>query len=151
MDQRPLRFIHWEQVDRWCNRIACQMLDSNWKPDVVVGLLRGGGVPGTIISHIIDVPFYGLNVSSTRATVDPVYQVYQRSSMKVLVVDDINDTGKTLIRFRLDNDNGDGQTRYATLVDNLSSNFHEVSYAAEQIDKSEKDEWLIFPWENYRD
>lgn len=151
MDEGSVRFIHWSQVERYCDIIVSQIKEDSWQPDAVVGLLRGGGVPGIIISHLLDVPFYGLNVSSTKdRDYKVVYDQYLRTNRKVLVVDDINDTGKTLLQFQKQNDRGDDNIRYATLIDNMGSSFLNVSYTAETIDKREYDRWQVFPWENYR-
>lgn len=151
MDEAAVRFIHWSQIDRYCDIIVSQIKEDSWQPDAVVGLLRGGGVPGIIISHLLDVPFYGLNVSSTKdRDYKVVYDQYLRTNRKVLVVDDINDTGKTLLQFQKQNDRGDDNIRYATLIDNMGSSFLNVSYTAETIDKREYDRWQVFPWENYR-
>lgn len=151
MDETAVRFIHWAQVDRYCDTIVSQIKEDSWQPDAVVGLLRGGGVPGIIISHLLDVPFYGLNVSSTKdRDYKVVYDQYLRTNRKVLVVDDINDTGKTLLQFQQANDRGDDNIRYATLIDNMGSSFFKISYTAETIDKNEDDRWRVFPWENYR-
>lgn len=150
MDEAAVRFIHWSQIDRYCDIIVSQIKEDSWQPDAVVGLLRGGGVPGIIISHLLDVPFYGLNVSSTKdRDYKVVYDQYLRTNRKVLVIDDINDTGKTLLQFQKANDRGDDNIRYATLIDNMGSSFLKISYTAETIDKNSDNSWLIFPWENY--
>lgn len=152
MDEDSVRFIHWSQIDRYCDIIVSQINEDDWRPDAVLGLLRGGGVPGIVISHLLDVPFYGLNVSSVKdRNYKVVYDQYLRTNRKVLVIDDINDTGKTLLHFQKANDRGDDNIRYATLIDNMGSSFHKISYTAETIDKNEDDRWQVFPWENYRD
>ena len=52
----------WEQVDRWCNRIALDILKTDWRPDYIVGLTRGGLVPAVRISHLLDIPMHTLKV-----------------------------------------------------------------------------------------
>jgi hypothetical protein len=38
--------------------------------------------------------------------------------------------------------------RFAVLIDNLSSNFsRKVDYSAKEINKAEKDVWIVYPWE----
>jgi hypothetical protein len=38
--------------------------------------------------------------------------------------------------------------KIAVLVDNLSSNFsRRVDYSAKEINKAEKDVWIVYPWE----
>ena len=41
--------------------------------------------------------------------------------------------------------------RFACLLDNQASNFGECDYTAMEINKMEKDVWVVFPWEGERD
>ena len=77
----------------------------------------------------------------------------------ILVVDDINDTGATFNWIKKDwqsgclpdNPNWDtiwGQNvRFATMTENLSSDFGEVNYHWHEVNKAEDDVWLVYPWE----
>jgi hypoxanthine phosphoribosyltransferase len=88
----------------------------------------------------------------------PVYDEYKQKN--ILILDDINDTGATLDWIINDwqssclpdserwNDVWGNNVRFAVLVDNLSSNFsRKVDYAAKEINKAEKDVWIVYPWE----
>jgi len=78
----------------------------------------------------------------------------------ILVVDDINDTGATFAWIKQDwqsgclpdNPNWDtiwGQNvRFATMTENLSSEFGEVNYHWHEVNKAEDDVWLVYPWED---
>jgi hypoxanthine phosphoribosyltransferase len=79
---------------------------------------------------------------------------------KILIVDDINDTGATFNWIKEDwpsgclpNDEswntiwGDN-VRFATITENLSSNFGGVRYYAHEVNKGEESVWLVYPWEN---
>lgn len=90
-------------------------------------------------------------------------QDYTKSSVfakkNILVVDDINDTGATFKWIKDDwqssclrnNPNWDtvwGQNvRFAVMTENLSSEFGLVSYAWHEVNKSEDNVWLVYPWE----
>ncbi len=77
----------------------------------------------------------------------------------ILVVDDINDTGATFAWIKQDwqsscspNDlNWDtvwgGNVRFAVMTENLSSEFGLVQYCWDEVNKSEEDVWLVYPWE----
>lgn len=43
--------------------ICRQISKSNWKPDYIVGISRGGLVPAVMLSHYLDVPMKPLQVS----------------------------------------------------------------------------------------
>ena len=38
--------------------------------------------------------------------------------------------------------------RFATLTENLASDFGKVNYYCHEVNKAEEDVWLVYPWEN---
>ena len=38
--------------------------------------------------------------------------------------------------------------RFATLTENLASDFDKVNYYCHEVNKAEEDVWLVYPWEN---
>lgn len=78
----------------------------------------------------------------------------------ILIVDDINDTGATFNWIKEDWQSScmpnestwdtvwGSNVRFATLTENLASEFGSVSYYAHEINKAEEDVWLVYPWEN---
>jgi hypoxanthine phosphoribosyltransferase len=79
----------------------------------------------------------------------------------ILVVDDINDTGATFNWIKQDwessclpqEDNAwasvwANNVRFATLTNNDASEFDNVRYTCHEINKTEEDVWLVYPWEN---
>ena len=77
----------------------------------------------------------------------------------ILIVDDINDTGATFKWIKQDWQSGclpnnpnwntvwGGNVRFATMTENLSSEFGEVNYHWHELNKAEEDVWLVYPWE----
>ena len=39
------------------------------------------------------------------------------------------------------------EVRFAVLTENLSSEFGNVNYHCDEVNKAEKDVWLVSPWE----
>jgi len=78
----------------------------------------------------------------------------------ILIVDDINDTGATFNWIKQDWPAGclpnehaweavwGNNVRFATLTENLASEFDKVSYTCHEVNKAEEDVWLVYPWEN---
>jgi len=82
----------------------------------------------------------------------------------ILVVDDINDTGATFNWIKQDWESGclpnedsawnsvwngpSANVRFATITENLSSEFGGVRYYVHEVNKAEEDVWLVYPWEN---
>ena len=118
------------------------------KPDMVIGIQRGGLIPAVHLSHYYDVPLQTMTVSfrdqsnvvgfDVLAKVDP--------NIKTLIIDDINDSGKTFNYIKNRNKNNKNII-YCSLVDNLNSDF-QVNYFGIEIDKKEE-QWVVFPWENW--
>ena len=83
-----------------------------------------------------------------------------KARRNILIVDDINDTGATFNWIMQDWPAGclpndpdwepvwGGNVRFATLTENLASNFSKVSYSCHEVNKAEEDVWLVYPWEN---
>jgi hypoxanthine phosphoribosyltransferase len=81
---------------------------------------------------------------------------------RILIVDDINDSGATLNWIKQDWQSGcfpknkrwkevwGNNVRVAVLVDNESSKSKlNVSYSAVDLNKAEEDLWIVFPWEDW--
>lgn len=86
-------------------------------------------------------------------------EVKESARKNILIVDDINDTGATFNWIKSDwpatcfPEHSDwakvwgGNVRFATMTENMSSEFDLVSYTWEKIDKEANPEWLVYPWE----
>ena len=80
---------------------------------------------------------------------------------KILIVDDINDSGRTLNWIKEDWPSGclpddpvwEGiwgeNVRFATIVNNEASEFKDIDYAGLTINKLEEPSWVVFPWETW--
>ena len=127
------------------------MYKDKFRPDKIVGITRGGNIPATILSNMLDIPCEALKVSfRDDENQDTQWLIKSKlADKKILVVDDINDTGKTFQWIVNDWQLTDfNKVRFATLTENLSSEFGRVSYHAHEVNKAEKDVWLVYPWEN---
>jgi len=148
-------YYTWGHVEKMCIDIAMQMQQDNWKPDYIVGITRGGNVPATILSNMTGIRCEAVKVAlrdgETGKSGDSISWMAEDAKLgkNILVVDDINDTGATFEW--LSNDwglNGGNNVRFATLTENLSSNFDGVDYYCDEVNKAEEDVWLVYPWEN---
>lgn len=117
MTKTNKHFYSWQDVEKMCTDIVLQMYKDQWYPDYIVGLTRGGNIPATIISHMIDVSCETLKVSlrdgeqceSNCWMAEDAFgyvsleeqEIYKSRwdparRSNILIVDDINDTGATL-------------------------------------------------------
>ena len=100
---------------------------------------------------------FGYVDEEERAVTKSRWDVNKRKN--ILIVDDINDTGATLEWIKQDwqasclPDESSWSTvwnknvRFATLTENLASNFDGVNYSAHEVNKADEDIWLVYPWE----
>ena len=54
----------WEQQIEDTNLICEKIAEDNFKPDVIVGISRGGLIPGVMISHKLNIPFKPVHAST---------------------------------------------------------------------------------------
>ena len=101
----PKDYLH----DIW--RLGRQIYDSPWRPDILIALWRGGAIPGVAVHEFLKVKglslphkpvkcssYTGIETSETTVTFDEhAAQVFAllKPGTKVLVVDDVFDTGRT--------------------------------------------------------
>ena len=159
-------YYTWQDVENQTQEILRQLQRDAWLPDYVVGLTRGGLVPATLISQYLECPMECLKVSLRDDNSQPESNLWMSEDAfeqkRILIVDDINDSGATLNWIREDwqssnlPDNPKWQeiwgdtVRVATLVDNESSASElTVSYSAVDLNKAEEDCWIVFPWEDW--
>lgn len=154
--------------------IVRQMYNTDYKPDYIVGLKRGGLVPGVMLSHYLDIPFYSLDPDESNCwmsedafgyipleeqeIVKSRWDISYRKN--ILIIDDINDTGKTFKDVIEDwqgtcmpkesawNSVWHNNVKFASLIENEDSDFF-VDYVGHTINKLEKPEWCVFPWERW--
>ena len=148
-------FYSWQDIEAMCTNIVKHMYADNYKPDYIVGITRGGNIPATIISNMLDIPCEAIKVSFRNDDrVETDFWLKQHVLDKnILVVDDINDTGATF-NWLWDNWNlseKEHSVKFATLTENTPSVFGQVSYCVHEVNKTEEDVWLVYPWENVGD
>jgi hypoxanthine phosphoribosyltransferase len=103
-------WISWEHYHSLIERLALQVHESGWEFDKILCLARGGVRVGDVLSRIYDLPLGILATSSYReaaGTVQGQLDIAQfititRGTLdgRVLLVDDMVDTGHTFNRVR---------------------------------------------------
>ncbi len=144
------------EVPTW-NKIYAMLLSqaekirkSGFKPNIIVGITRGGWIPARILSDLLEIPdlatvrveFY-LGVAETLNEPALTQGVSAGvSGKKALVVDDVADTGKSL---QLAKEHllrqGAAEVRIATLY------YKPFSVIKPDYYEMETRRWVVFPWD----
>lgn len=175
-------YLTWHEIESLTQDIIRQLHQDTWKPDYVVGITRGGLVPANLISQYLNIPMHTLKVAlrdnpdcesncwmpedATRLEMTETqgFPQFEHRRKKILIVDDINDSGATLNWIKQDwqasvagttdqatwDQIWNNNVRIATLYDNESSDAElTVDYSAVTINKANEDVWIVFPWEDW--
>jgi len=140
----------WDRIYEFLLNLANKIRKSGFKPDVIVGISRGGWPPARVMSDLLENPhianvkaeFY-LGVAKTKGepTITQPVSASVRGK-KVLVVDEVADTGKSLrlVRSHL-NEEGATEVKIATIY------YKPWSIVVPDYDERETSIWIVFPWE----
>ena len=116
-------FVTWKDMEEFVDSLIEEMNNQGFKPTGVYGIPRGGLIPATLISYKLDIP------------------LLMNASKGCLIVDDIADSGRTLLHFT-ENDTQFNKYFIATMF------YHKRSIVKPNYYKFEKqDKWIVFPWE----
>lgn len=147
----PLREnLSYEQFDVAVRELAQTIADDGFEPDIVLSIARGGVfVAGGLAYaldcknlHLVNVEFY-TGVGTTLempVMLAPVPNVIDFSDKKVLITDDVADTGRTLKLVR--------DFCLETVAEVRSAVIYEKSHSLVKCEYVWKrtDDWINFPW-----
>ena len=140
----------WDQIYVLLLKLSEAVRKSGFEPDVIVGVSRGGWIPARIMSDLLETPklanvtaeFY-VGVAETKhepSITQPVSLPVK--DKKVLVVDDVADTGESLklVNSHLKNQ-GASEIKIVTI-------YHKPwSIIVPHYYEKETRCWIVFPWE----
>lgn len=99
-------YVSYDEYHNLIEKLAIKVHQSNWQFDTILCLARGGMRPGDILSRIFDKPLAIMSTSSYRADAGTTQGVLDIARFittpkgeiagRVLLVDDLADTGHTL-------------------------------------------------------
>jgi len=120
-------YIPWSKIDEDFDHLFFSIARGHIKFEAVYGIPRGGLILAVMLSHRLGIPLL-LNVEDVI--------LYNKQSKKVLIVDEIVDSGKTVKNYSNFGYIASLYVRYSSGV--VPDFFSE---------KIMTDDWLVFPWE----
>ena len=150
----------WRTIDKAIQSIAMQMYESEWRPDYIVGITRGGLVPAVMLSHMTNIPMHTLCVQLAAEGLEEntesntMMAQDARKGKNILIIDDINRGGDALEWIMKDwSEQGHADwiidwhknVKFASLIIDPNSKV-DTDYFYEELD-TDTDNWVNFPWE----
>ena len=141
----------WNQIYDMLLSQAKKIQKTDYTPDIIVAIIRGGLIPARILTDLLEVPqlttiqieFYtGIAQTGKKPTLVQTTEI-PMDGKKVLLVDDIADTGKSLhLAKTYLQTRGANEIRTATIYYKLQSIVKPNFFEKEALN------WIIFPWES---
>lgn len=143
--------LSWQEVYNLTLQLSERIVSSGFKPDIIVGIARGGWIPARILSdvlymetlHNIRIEYYtdvGVRGKEPKIT-QPLSGSLE--GKKVLIVDEVADTGDSLYHaIEYVKKLGVGEQRSAVLHLKPTSRVVPDYYMIETTS------WTVYPWEN---
>lgn len=144
------KIIGYDVIEFLAKSLALRFRINNKEFTHVIGIARGGMIPATIISYMLDARLLAYGVKSYENKKQGLLTIDQDidfdsldENSRLLVIDDVCDTGKT----------------FEHIQEKIGNRFHTVRYASLFAKKATKDKvdhysvlvdnstWIIFPWE----
>src|SRR3990172_2547774 len=155
-EEYKCHMVSWDDAYSLAKRLARNIKSSGFKPDLVIGIARGGLVPARIVCDfllqkdlaVIKVEHWGIAAIALGKAEIKFPLPIDISGKKVLIVDDVVDTGDTFI-VTMDYVKGKNplEVKSSVLHYKTCSTFLPDYWA----EKQDEWKWIIYPWAVYED
>jgi hypoxanthine phosphoribosyltransferase len=142
--------MSWDDLGRGARELARIVVEDGYRPDMLLSIARGGLAVGGALAYALDVKnTFTMNVEFYVAVderlpvpmiLPPVPELVDLDEARVLVVDDVADTGRTLALVQDFCAGSVGETRVAVLYEKPRS-IVRCEYVWRRTDR-----WIDFPW-----
>jgi hypothetical protein len=154
--------INWDDYNHTVEKLAIQVHESGFKPDLLIGIMRGGAPIIDVLSRIFKIKCAYLAVESYSGELTEDQQgtiIFSREMSStvhtmggnILLCDDLSDTGVTLIQ------SIEWLKKYPPIKDNIKEiktavlwkkihSTYEPDYCASKL---QDNPWIVQPFENY--
>ena len=151
-------YVSWKEIEEWTKGIRKMVVKNNYNPDIIIGIARGGLVPARMVADYlfkkdllsIKTEHWGLTATMNGKAVLKEKLNYDVTGKKVLIVDDITDTGESMklsYNYVKSLNPADVKTTSMLYIDgsNYTPDFYGKGLSKEEW------AWFVFPWNVYED
>jgi hypoxanthine phosphoribosyltransferase len=142
--------MSWEQLGEAARQLAEAVVESGYRPDIVLAIARGGLLPGGAVAYALGVKnSCAMNVEfytdvdqrlEVPLILPPAPELINLDESRMLIVDDVADTGRTLEVVQEFCVGKVAEVRTAVLYEKPQS-VVKCDYVWRQTDR-----WIDFPW-----
>jgi hypoxanthine phosphoribosyltransferase len=149
--------VTWNSAYRLSRALAHKVIESGYEPDVIIGVARGGLVPARMVcdlllkNDLLSITTQHWGIATNLGTARIKFSLPQEadiSGKRVLVVDDVADTGDS-ISITMDYLKERKPLEIRTAVFHYKSCSTTIPYYYGE--KLEEWNWIIYPWAFYED
>src|SRR5581483_9918686 len=151
MTEAPAREVMtWEDLGRGARELAETVYDDGYRPDMVLAIARGGLLVAGAVAYALGVKnTYTMNVEYYTGVderlplpmlLPPIPDLVDLDEARILIADDVADTGHTLALVKNFCAGKVAEVRCAVLYEKPHSSVH-CEYVWKRTDR-----WIVFPW-----
>ncbi|MEN8177855.1 MAG: phosphoribosyltransferase [Pseudomonadota bacterium] len=147
----PCELLSWDQCDQMARRLACQIREDGYEPDLIVAIARGGLMPARILSdrlNLFDLAtikvehYHAMHKERSARVRYPL--TADIDGRRVLLVDDVSDSGDTFeVAIRHLRGLGEPLVLKTAVLHHKRIARYRPDYFVEEVVEWR---WLIYPW-----
>lgn len=147
-----MKFLHitWDDFQRLCKIVANKVVKVNYRPEIVVAISRGGFPHARVLCDFLEIKVlasigieYYTSVKKTKKRPEITYPLNADvRGKKILIVDDIADTGHSMVLARNQILKGEASRVKIATIHCKSWSVVKPDFYAETTDA-----WVVYPWE----
>lgn len=150
-------YISHAQMNGHYAELVRQMTVKEFKPDVVVAIMRGGADMGVKLSNYFECPLETLKWQTRDGYAEQElthlqYLLAEYKNRNILFAEDICDSGRTLGEIQQAiQEYGMGEAvniRFAVAIENVEAGM-DCDFSSRLINRSSCTQWFVFPWEEW--
>ena len=151
-------YVSWRDIEEWTKGIMKMIIADDYNPDIIVGIARGGLVPARMVADYlfkkdllsIKTEHWGVTATMDGKAVLKEKLNYDVSGKKVLIVDDITDTGESMrLSYNYIKSLNPAELKTTSML-YVNGSSYTPDYYGKGLSKEEW-AWFVFPWNVYED
>ncbi|MHA1874718.1 MAG: phosphoribosyltransferase [Candidatus Heimdallarchaeaceae archaeon] len=142
--------VSWDEAYNMCYYLFEKLINANEFPDIIVGIARGGWIPARLLSDFygnkftanIKIEFYR---DTSQVRENPIITqelTAEVKSKKILIVDDVADSGKSL-QAAMEHI----KTKDPKSIKTATLHYKKHSVVVPDFYINLTDKWIVYPWE----